>query len=213
MEDKNNRQNIEKIFEFLHAVGNLKSTFRWSETKEMPKDSSADHSWRLALMAFIIADELKLNIDKFRAMKIALVHDIAESITGDVDYRKIADGRVSKEEKTMQEIIAINKLKNMLPEEIGKEFFLLWEEYEKVETQEAKFIKALDKIETLTHLMEVGHIYFHKRADIIPYYGKKQIEDFPELKEVMGFVREKIKEDFDKGGIKWEEEEKNESHS
>lgn len=91
---------MEKMFCFLHQVGKLKDTYRFSQVETLKNtESTADHSWRLSLMAFIVADELKLDINVERAVRIAIVHDIIESVTGDVDYRLIVENKVTKEEK------------------------------------------------------------------------------------------------------------------
>ena len=133
MED--HKQDIEKIFEFLHIVGNLKSTIRFSKSINMPKDTSASHSWRLALMTMIVSDGLNLDIDKLQAFKLAIIHDIAESITGDIDYRRIAAGEITKEEKQRLEYLAMNQLKEILPKHMGEEIYQLFEEYENMDNK------------------------------------------------------------------------------
>ena len=54
MKGGTNLGDIGKIFDFLHQAGKLKSALRFSEIKDMPRESGADHSWRVALMAFMI---------------------------------------------------------------------------------------------------------------------------------------------------------------
>ncbi len=148
MNNNFNSENLGKIFDFLHKVGKLKLTFRFSEVKNMPedlKDSSAAHSWRLVLMVFIVADELNLDINIEHALEIAIIHDIVEAITGDIDQVLIFDGKVSKEEKQRNEKEAMEKLKESLPLKLGNKVSNLWNEYEGSPTKEAKFVKALDK--------------------------------------------------------------------
>ncbi len=202
---KNNSQNLEKIFNFLHKIENLKSTLRYNKTTSGRTESSADHSWRLALMVFIIADELKLDIDANRSVKIALVHDLAEALVGDIDAISIAEGKVSEGEKEKQEIKAIVNLKKTLPETIGKEILDLWNEYNDSKTREAKFVKALDKIETLTQLAESGYETYDK-PEFIPNYANKSVESFPELSNMLKIVKRKIKAEFKKGNIEWKKE-------
>ncbi len=197
--------NLEKIFDFLHKIENLKSTLRYNKVTSGRKESSADHSWRLALTTFIIADELKLNLDINKSIKIALVHDLAEALTGDIDAIQIAEGKVSIEEKNKQEIKAIKELKDILPENIGEEISNLWHEYEKGITRESKFIKALDKIETLTQLVESGYKTYDK-PKFIANYANKSVKQFPELSEMLNILKRKLESEFDKGNIEWEEE-------
>lgn len=156
-------------------------------------------------MTFIIIDELKLDIDVNKSIKIALVHDLAESLTGDIDAIKIAEGTFSKEEKEKQEIEAIMNLKETLPEIIGNEILDLWHEYNNCETKEAKFIKALDKIETLTQLAEIGYKMYDK-PEFIANYANKAVKNFPELVDMLKIVKRKLKNEFDKGNIERKKE-------
>lgn len=197
-------ENLEKIFDFLHKIENLKSTLRYNSTTSGRKESTADHSWRLALTAFIIADELKLDVDVNRSMKIALVHDLAEALTGDIDAILIAEGKVSKETKDKMEIAAIAELQKTLPDAVGKDISNLWHEYNDCKTKEARFIKALDKIETLTQLAETGHKTYD-RPDFIPNYADKAVKSFPALTGMLKIVKRKLKSEFKKGNIEWKE--------
>ena len=202
---KNSLENLEKIFGFLHKIENLKSTLRYCKTTSGRKESTAEHSWRLALITFIIADELKLNIDVNRSSKIVLVHDLAEPLTGDIHEISIAEGKFSKEEKNKQEIESIMNLKKTLPETIGKEILDLWHEYNDGNTKEAKFIKALDKIETLTQLAESGYKIYDK-PEFIANYANKSVKAFPELLNMLKILKRKLKAEFDKGNIEWKPE-------
>ncbi len=201
----NSSQNLEKIFNFLHKVEKLKSTLRYNKTTSGRAESSAAHSWRLALLTFIIADELNLDIDINKAIKIALVHDLAEALVGDIDAILIAEGKFSKDKKELQEIEAIKDLKETLPESIGKEIANLWHEYNECKTREAKFVKALDKLETLTQLAESGYKTYDK-PEFIANYANNAVKGFPELTEMLKIVKRKLKAEFDKGNIEWKEE-------
>ena len=145
-------ENISKIFDFLEIVNGLKKSKRFGEY-DIEADSSADHSWRLSLMALVYFEEFKLDIDILKAMKIAIVHDIPESITGDIPYMEIHYGKMDKENKQKMEIKAMNEIVFKLPENLGKEILELWEEYEYSKSREALYIKALDKIETIFHVV------------------------------------------------------------
>lgn len=196
--------NLKNILLFLNKAGNLKKTYRYSEIKDKKGDSSADHSWRLALMAFIVAGELKLKLNLLKAIKIALVHDLAEAITGDIDYMLIKKGQVTKEFKKKNELIAMNKLTAGLPLKIKKEIFSLWNEYEEAKTKEAKFIKALDKLETFTQTLELGYRQYN-HPEYIANYADKHIIAFPELTPFLMLLKENLKKEFKKGRIPWKE--------
>lgn len=198
-------KDLNKIFNFFHKISKLKSTWRFSERKKMPKESSADHSWRLALMVFVIADELKINIQISRAVKIALVHDIAESITGDIDALLIFKNKISKIKKQKLEHKAISELRLILPPKIGSQIYGLWSEYGKGLTREAKFVKALDKLETLAHFYEVGFKVYNE-PEFIPNYADEAVRNFPELADALRFIKRRLKSEFEKGGIPWKKE-------
>lgn len=203
--DEKNIERIQWIFEFLHLIGKLKTTYRFGANENLQGDSSADHSWRLAVMVFLLASELKLDVDVEKSMKIALVHDLAEALTGDIDARDIKNQKVTKAEKQEREMAAMEKICGTLPAERGEEIYNLWEEYQQKETKEAKFINALDKIETLTHVVEIGYENYDD-VDLAGVYGNKAVERYPELMEVMRVVKEELKAEYEKGGFPWKEE-------
>jgi putative hydrolases of HD superfamily len=202
---ENKKENLEKIFDFMNVVCNLKSAKRYGNY-DIDADSSADHSWRLALMSLMFSDELKLDIDKFKAMKIAIIHDLPEAITGDIPYMEILNGNVTKEEKHNNEIKAMDAIKNLLPENMGEEIIGLWEEYEYSKTREALFIKALDKIETISHVIEKGRDYTD--LDLIATYPDKYVNlnNFPELIPVLKELKRRLKKEFFKRGLVWKKE-------
>jgi len=193
---------FEKIFDFLHRIEKLKSTFRYTRTASGGRESSAAHSWRLSLMVFMVADVLKFDLNVLQAVKIALVHDLAEAITGDIDAIQIAEHKISKEEKQKLEIKAMKKIKATLPQKMGEEIYGLWQEYEEAKTQEAKFVKALDKLETLTQLVEAGYKTYDK-PEFIAGYADQAVKNFSELSPLLKVIKEQLKKEFQKGKLPW----------
>ena len=199
------KNDLEKFFAFFREAEKLKSVLRRSFMTSGRQESSAEHSWRLALMVFIFAGELSLDINISRAMKIAIVHDLPETIAGDVDTVDIHDGKITKEEKNKRENEAMEKLKEILPQEIGEDIYGLWDEYENAATKEARYVKALDKIECLTQLVEAGY-KIYDRPELIAPYADEAVKNFPELLPALRIVKRKLKEEFIKGGFQWKEE-------
>ena len=202
------KSNLTKIFDFLNTAGNLKKTIRYKSVSKIPKESVADHSWRLALMSFIIADELKIKIDLAKAMKIALTHDLAEAITDDIDALLIHNKKISIEAKEKAEDVAMKKLAAMLPKPAAKEIAKLWQEYLNHSSPEARYIYALDKLEAMTYLSETGHRTYGDKnhADFIPIYADKAVTDFKKLKPVLELLKHKIKKEYKKGKFKWKKQ-------
>lgn len=197
------KSNLEKIFDFLNVVGDLKNQVRYGDF-DIDPDSTADHTWRLALMVFMIADEIKLNLDVLKAVKIALVHDMPEAITGDIPYMDVAHGHITKADKQKNEIRAMEEMMKILPEEIGKEIFGLWEEYEYGKTKEALFVKALDKFESTSYVIEKGRNY--SDPEVIATYADRHVKNFPELKEISKIIKKRVKQEFQKRNIEWKPE-------
>lgn len=134
----------------------LKCELRHSWLSNGQQESVAEHSWRLAFMVCLFAPYLTKPINIEKALKMALVHDLAEAETGDIPMFNCVDA-ASKQQKFLNEQKAILKMTSLLNNEIGQEIYDIWFEYEQKKTYEAKFVNALDKIE--------AHIQ-HGEADI-----------------------------------------------
>lgn len=109
------------------------------------KENDAEHSWHLALMAFVLADYAKEEIDILKTMKMVLLHDVVEIDAGDT-YAYDTEGNKTKRSR---EIKAADRIFGLLPKEQAEEYRALWDEFEAMETAEAKFANTLDKVQPL----------------------------------------------------------------
>ncbi len=133
-----------KILTFLRQAENLKNTLRSATTSQGRSESSAEHSWRVALMILTVKQEFpEANLEKMLSM--AIVHDLAEAICGDIP----APQRKNKEHKHVVEKQGMRALCKALPESMCGELLSLWDEYEDGKSVEARLVKAFDKLETL----------------------------------------------------------------
>jgi len=185
-----------KIIEFLQKAGNLKNTLRFKENERMPKDTTAGHSWRTALMSFIMADELELDLDINKILKMAIVHDIVEAETGNTDYVAIAIGKISEEAQKEIERRAIVQLTQSLPEKTGKEIFNLWTEFDEGKTKESKYVKAINRLETLIYILEVGYTCYSKPELIFNYI--EDANEIPELETIFEEVKKQLEQEVAK---------------
>jgi len=112
---------------------------------------------------------------------------------------------VKSQEKQVLELKALSSLKNILPEKIGIEINDLWNEYEENKSVEAKFVRALDKLETLVQISEAGYISYNT-PQFIPNYADKAVNNFKKLSGVLKLIKKEIKAEFDKGNIFWKRE-------
>ncbi|CAA2967161.1 Hypothetical predicted protein [Olea europaea subsp. europaea] len=137
--------------DFLTLCHRLKTTKRkgWINHDIKGPESIADHMYRMALMA-LIADDLP-GVNRERCIKIALVHDIAEAIVGDITP---SDG-VPKEEKSRREQAALNEMCEVLGGGMrAEEIQELWQEYENNSSLEANLVKDFDKVEMILQALE-----------------------------------------------------------
>ncbi|XP_066555838.1 5'-deoxynucleotidase HDDC2 [Amia ocellicauda] len=143
------KPSVNNILQFMKLIGQLKRVPRtgWVYNNVKKPESVSDHMYRMSMMAFTIEDR---KINKDRCIKIALVHDLAECIVGDIAP---ADN-ISKEEKHRREEEAMKHLTGLLPEDVKKEIFDLWEEYEYQTSLEARLVKDLDLFEMILQAYE-----------------------------------------------------------
>lgn len=135
---------MERDIQFLYEIGTLRFTRRqWTRFLNADFANLAEHHLRVMWLALIIAKYEKADIDK--VLKMALVHDIAESRTGDVDY-------ISRQYVIRNEELG---LKDMLKSTaLEKEFLKLYHEYEMRDSLEAKVVKDADTLDVDLELNE-----------------------------------------------------------
>jgi putative hydrolases of HD superfamily len=136
---------LEHDVNFLFEMGNIRLIDRmWRRFHTTSFANLADHHFRVFWIAMTIAAKEE-NVDTGKIAKMALMHDIAESRAGDVDY--IARQYVIRnEELAAQDMLAGTS--------IEKEFYALWEEYEARETLESKIVKDADNLDVDFELAE-----------------------------------------------------------
>lgn len=196
------------LFDFLLLADKLKCVKRYGSNKNMAdadRDSAADHSWRLALMVFAVASEFDLKLDVTKAMGMALIHDIAESISGDVDYRDIVSKKITPEQKKSKEDSAMKIIFQSMPPKLRKNISALYKEYELKKSEEAKFVKALDRIETTSHLLNTGKKSYNT-PDIIATYPNASAKEFPKIESFIEEMKNRLKNEFIKNNIPWKSE-------
>ena len=187
--------NHRTLLEFLNKIEKLKCNTRHSWTSSGRQESVAEHSWRLAVMAMLCADEYpELDINK--VIKMCLIHDFGEAITGDIP------AFLKTEQNELDEDVAVTKLLSVLPADIQTELQSLFDEMNARETPEAKLFKSLDNLEALVS---------HNEADISTWlpreyeenltYGQKNCEWSEWTKGLRGEIKkdsiEKIKAETD----------------
>ena len=126
----------------LHLAERLKNTTRHCYTSSGRHESVAEHSWRLALMAYWISDEFP-DLDMDKVIRMCLIHDLGEAFTGDIPVFLKKKTDESHEEDLLLDWVS------SLPEPFCEEMRALYDEMIERKTPEAKLYKALDGLEAV----------------------------------------------------------------
>jgi putative hydrolase of HD superfamily len=137
-----------KQIQFLLEVDRLKQVLRNTYLLDNSRrENDAEHSWHVSLLAMLLHEYASEPVDLLRTLKMLLVHDVVEIDVGDV-FIYDAEGQARK---PALERVAAQRIFGMLPQEQGEELLALWEEFEARETPEARFARALDRLQPLLH--------------------------------------------------------------
>lgn len=157
-----NLENNQKsdLVSFFHVVCNLKKVRRsgWIHKANIPSpESVADHSYSMCMMSMVLSEIL--NLDTEHIMKMANLHDLAESIVGDSMPDVIShDEKIIKEDTAMREIIS------KLPDNLCKKYLDIWNEYIENSTVSAKFVHNMDKLEMALQAKEYEFDGYSKQS-------------------------------------------------
>ena len=188
---------VRSLLNALHTAGKLKETTRHCHTSGGRQESVAEHSWRLALMAYWVADAFP-EADMDKVIKMCLIHDLGECFIGDIpSFNKTAADE--ENEKT-----ALFGWVRTLPAPYREDMLALYEEMERWQSLEARIYKALDGMEAVIQ---------HNEADIATWeaheyalnlsYGEDRAAFSPCLTALRRAIREetaqKIEDSKDEG--------------
>ena len=141
-----------RITAFIIEVDRLKGVLRKTKPAAINRpENSAEHSWQVALLAMVVANQACEPVDIQRVVEILLVHDIPEIEIGDVLVYAAPDP-----ERALAEERAARAIFGMLPEPQASMCFERWAEYERRDTAEAWFAYAIDRLMPLLHNLDSG---------------------------------------------------------
>jgi len=139
-------------------------------------ESVADHSYAVALISMVIADYY--NLDGCKMIKMALLHDLCESLTGDIQ-----PGDTTYKKKHETERRALSVILKSLPLNLSKEYLALFDEFNQNESKEAKFVHQLDKVEMAAQAVEYSKTI---KRDLGGFFNKADKETTePNLKSIL----------------------------
>ena len=190
---------IEKQFDFVLEIDKVKNVCRQTHlTNHGRNENDAEHSWHMAIMAYLLKEYANEDIDISRVMLMCLIHDVVEIDAGDT-YAYDSEGLQTQK---IREEAAKQRIFSMLPEEQAAEFIELFDEFNAYETAESKFAHAMDNLQPLLlnhsnggsdwkeHQVSVDQVYQR--------HGKTRL-DSEKLFELTDCI---LRENVEKGNIK-----------
>jgi len=116
------------------------------------QETDAEHAWHMALYAVVLHGEIGLECDLAHTLKLVLIHDLVEIHAGDA----YAYDDKAQAGQTEREQAAAEQLYSMLPEDLGHDLKGMWQEFEAGKTPEAKFARALDRLQAFGQSIACG---------------------------------------------------------
>lgn len=159
MEDflESGKVRLDQQLKFTAEIDKMTSVLRRTVLIDQSRrENDAEHSWHIAVMALLFEEYAIEKVNVSRVALMCVVHDLVEIYAGDT-FAYDPKGNEDKEER---EAKAADKLFGQLPEEQGKMIRDLWEEFDAVETADAKYATCLDRLQPFLHnTLTCGHTW------------------------------------------------------
>ncbi|MEA4870103.1 hypothetical protein SDC9_104609 [bioreactor metagenome] len=181
-----------ELLNFLSRLECLKTNGRHSTTRGGITETVAAHSWRLAVLALLVAPEFP-EIDGNKLIRMCLIHDFGEAITGDIpSFLKTKEHEATEES-------AVATLLSSLPGSQCEELTALFCEMDAYETPEARLYKALDKMEAVIQHNESDiSTWLPLEYELQQTYAVENAAEFPYLKELRALMLQDTLDKIDK---------------
>ena len=162
------------------------------------RENDAEHSWHIAVMALIFEEYATEPVDISRAIKMCVVHDLIEIYAGDT----FAYDAAGNKDKAEREAAAADKLFAQLPQEQGADIRALWEEFDTMQTADAKYAACMDRLQPFLHNTLTGGHTWVESGTVRPSVEKRMavIKDF--MPEVYKWVEKNIDNAVAQGWLK-----------
>lgn len=193
---------MEKLLKYFLEINKIKDVERYSAHHEIFRESVADHSFLMIYIASELIEEYQFNLDFKKVVDLIRIHDVCE-IGMKCDYDAVMakyDHAYAKQKKE-------HEMKNILhiSDNFDKKILPLFVEFEKQQTEEAKFVRAIDKIETTFYELFRGCKYFDS-AEFIATYPDQAIKNFPQLMPFYKELKKLMKDEYQKAGLLWKDD-------
>lgn len=165
--------NLLQQIEFIREIDKLKYIQRRTRLFNSDRrENDAEHSWHLAMMTIVLAAHANRPVDVLKVLKMVLIHDIVEIDAGDT----FIYDTFKSHSNTDEELLAAKRIFGLLPAGQAKELIAVWEEFEAGQTDEAKFARAMDRLEPLLqNTSNNGGTWAEFNVGYQQVYDKKQV--------------------------------------
>jgi putative hydrolase of HD superfamily len=148
------REALEQQIRFVLEADRLKTVARQSRITDGSRhENSAEHSWHLALMALALGGHAPAGTDLARVMAMLVLHDLVEIDAGDLFV--YADSAAHARQEAAERFAA-DRIFPLLPASQAAAARALWDEFEERRTPEARFARALDRLQPMLLNMQTG---------------------------------------------------------
>jgi putative hydrolases of HD superfamily len=184
-----------RILDFLETIDRLKTIYRAAYLADGSRhESDAEHTWHTCLFALLLFQETDLDLDIGHALELILIHDLVEIYAGDT-YVHLTEDRIAAQAR---EEAAAKRLFALLPKDLAKQMQEWWTEFEHGQTAEARFARAMDRLQGFTQNIFAGGRVWQERGvteEMTRLVNKDAIDLHATLAEVYEALYERASRD------------------
>lgn len=173
----------------LRALNRLKQIYRYSSNGTR-KESVAEHTWACLYLAHWYFVNVEHSLDEQRCYELLMYHDLPEIITGDTPIHPDVD----RSNKSVEDYSAVQELRNIIPDSFSVVIDTVLE-YLKQESTEARFAKAIDKLEAQLHEVDYPDDWYGYSVEFINEAVRDDIAVDPFLLELYDLLIKKLSEE------------------
>jgi putative hydrolase of HD superfamily len=189
---------LEQQIAFILEIDKVKHILRQNYLADgTHRENDAEHSWHIAIMAVLLQEYAKEEVDVLKVMTMVLIHDLVEIDAGDT-YAYDTEAAKTKRDR---EVKAAERIFGLLPEDQGTYFRNLWDEFEEYETADAKYAHLLDNLQPFLLNNESEGISWieHQVKKSQIYKRNEKVEETSA--PIWEFMKKVIDENIEKGRI------------
>ncbi len=195
---KSGNERLDKQLLFTAEIDRMTGVLRQTLLIDKSRrENDAEHSWHIAVMAMLFREYAKEPVDIGRVVQMCVVHDLIEREADDT-FAYDEKANLDKEERERK---AADILFSKLPEEQGKMIRSLWEEFDAMQTPDAKYAACMDRLQPFLHnTLTGGHTWFNGRVKK-PMVEKRMavIREF--MPEVYKWIEANIERGIERGWL------------